>query len=407
MALLTDLNIRTAKPGAKPYKLQDGKGLYLDVRPSGSKIWRYRYWITPEKDGLYTIGEYPKVSLLQARKEREWAREQVEKGLNPTHIKTTEANRERVENADTFEGLAIDWVKENESHWTSGYLKQVNRILETDLLPALGKLPIRQVTPVRVLEILQSVNGRGAPSIAILCRQFISQMYKHAVATLRADSDPSQPLEGAIKRPPVRHNPPLAKEGIPVFYQRLGEYGGYTATVLAMKLMMLTFVRTVEMRFSKWDEIDFDNAMWRVPLERMKKRKAMRPGEAHLVPLSTQAVDLLRQLYRVTGSNGQLLPNMRDPNRCMTSTTINRALERMGYQGEFSGHGFRSTASTMLHELGYPSDVIERQLAHMERNKVKAAYNHAEYLPARVEMMQRWADWIDDLVKQANKQPAK
>lgn len=400
MSNLTDLKLRTAKPEAKPYKLQDGKGLYLEVRPSGVKVWRYRYWITPEREGIYTIGNYPYLGLAEARKEREWAREQVKMGLNPTHVKKMNMDRTREENADTFEALAIEWQAHN-TQWTDGYRRQVKRVFDADLIPALGKMPIRKVTPPLVLDLLQGIRDRGAPSIAVLSRQWIGQMFRYAASTMRADTDPTQPLMGAIKKPPVRHNPPLSAEGIPIFLIKLDGYAGYTATKLAMRLMLLTFVRTIEMRYSKWDEIDLDNAMWRIPLERMKTRKKMMPGAVHMVPLSTQAVDVLRQLYRVTGSNGQLLPNMRDPNRCMSATTINRALERMGYLGQFSAHGFRSTASTLLHERGYNTDVIEKQLAHMEKNKVKGAYNHAAYLPARVEMMQGWADWIDELEAKA------
>lgn len=401
MASLTDTKVRTAKPAEKPYKLPDGHGLYLDVRPSGAKIWRYRYWMTPEKDGIFTIGDYPAVSLSDARREREWAREQVKQGINPTHAKEAERLRRIGEAANTFEAVAREWIEQNRSHWSPNYLRQVETFLGKDAFPKIGSLPIRMVTAAHILGIVRDVEKRGAQSIAVLLRQWAGQIFRFAVATLRADSDPAAALSGAIKRAPVRHNPPLAKDEIPRFLTLLDSYGGYRGTVIALKLMLYTFVRTVELRKAEWTEFDIDAAEWRVPADRMKMKKKMKVGESHIVPLSRQALELLKELRTISGGQAYLFPNLRTPKTCMTATTINRALERMGYAGKFSGHGFRSTASTMLHELGWNEKAIERQLAHVERNKVKAAYNHAEYLPERRAMMQAWADWIDELAKKA------
>lgn len=401
MPALTDTKIRNAKPTEKPYKLQDGHGLYLDVRPSGSKIWRYRYWITPERDGIFTIGEYPLVSLSEARRSREWAREQVKQGLNPTHAKEAEHMRRLGEHANTFELVAREWIEQNKAHWSERYMYQVETFMGRDVFTKIGALPIRLVTAAHLLGIIREVEKRGAQSIAVLIRQWSGQIFRYAVATLRADSDPAAALTGSIKRAPVRHNPPLAKDEIPKFLKLTGSYGGYRGTVIALKLMLYTFVRTVELRKAEWVEFDLDAAEWRVPAERMKMRKQMKVGESHIVPLSRQAVALLRELHTLSGGRPYLFPNLRAPDTCMTATTINRALERMGYAGKFSGHGFRSTASTLLHEMGWRSEVIERQLAHAERDKVKAAYNHAEYMPERREMMQAWADWIDGLAVKA------
>ena len=399
MPALTDTKIRNSKPAEKPYKLQDGQGLYLDVRPSGSKIWRYRYWITPERDGIFTIGEYPMVTLSEARRSREWAREQVKQGLNPTHAKEAERMRRMGEHANTFELVAREWIEQNKAHWSASYLRQVETFMKRDVYMKIGALPIRLVTAAHLLGIIRDVEKRGAQSIAVLIRQWSGQIFRYAVATLRADSDPAAALTGAIKRAPVRHNPPLSKDEIPKFLELTGSYGGYRGTVIALKLMLYTFVRTVELRKAEWEEIDLDAAEWRVPRERMKMAKKMKAGETHIVPLSRQAVELLRELHTLSGGRKFLFPNLRSPDTCMTATTINRALERMGYAGKFSGHGFRSTASTLLHEMGWRSDVIERQLAHSERDKVRAAYNHAEYMPERREMMQAWADWVDGLAK--------
>jgi integrase len=206
-----------------------------------------------------------------------------------------------------------------------------------------------------------------------------------------AEHDPAAALKGLVKRPKVRHNPPLQQKEIPKLLAKLNKYGGYTTTKIAVRLLMLTFVRTTELRAAEWGEIDLKAATWRIPKERMKM------GEEHIVPLSDQAVEQLKQLHELTGNRKYLFPNDRDPKSCMSVTTINRALERMGYAGKFSGHGFRSTASTILNEMGYRSDLIEKQLAHSERNKVRASYNQAQYLDERKEMMQGWADLIDQL----------
>ncbi len=401
MASLTDTKVRNAKPSEKPYKLQDGQGLYLDVRPSGAKIWRYRYWKSDGKDGLYTIGEYPDVSLSDARKEREWAREQVKQGLNPTEAKKIERLARMDENANTFESVAREWIADNKKHWSERYAKQVEGNLEKDVFPTIGAFPIRMIKASHLLDIIKKVDGRGAGTIAVLIRQWSSQIFRWAIPNQKAESDPAASLDGALKRKPVRHNPPLSKDEIPVFIRKLDEYGGYLGTKISIRLMMLTFVRTQELRLAEWKEFDLDAAEWRVPAVRMKMAKHMKPGEVHIVPLSRQAVAMLRELHTISGGRPYLFPNLRTPKSCMTATTINRVIERLGYLGQFSGHGFRTTASTMLHELGYRPEVIEKQLAHAERNKVKAAYNHAEYLAERREMMQAWADWIDAQVSAA------
>lgn len=407
MASLTDTKARNAKPTDKPYQMQDGQGLYLDVRPSGAKFWRYRYWPSPKKAGIFTIGEYPAVPLAEARREREWAREQVKQGLNPTQVREAERLRMMGEHANTFEAVAREWIEQNRPHWSENYLRQVETFLDKDAFPKIGHFPIRMVTAAHLLEIIRAVEKRGAQSIAVLIRQWSGQIFRYAVATLRADSDPASALAGALKRNPVRHNPPLSKADIPKFLNLLGKYGGYRGTVIALALMLRTFVRTVELRKAEWTEFDLDAAEWRVPADRMKMKKRMKVGEAHIVPLSRQAVELLRELYTLSGGRRFLFPNLRSPDTPMTATTINRALERMGYAGKFSGHGFRSTASTLLHELRWRSDVIERQLAHAERDKVKAAYNHAEYMPERRDMMQAWSDWIDELAKKAAEKEGK
>ncbi|GAO22573.1 integrase family protein [Alicycliphilus sp. B1] len=268
--------------------------------------------------------------------------------------------------------------------------------LKADVLPHIGKLPIRKVTSAHLLEIIRRIEDRGAATVALLVRQWSSAIFRYAVATLRADSDPAAALRGAIHRPKVEHRKALSPDQIADFVKALESYGGYRTTVIALHLMLLTFVRTVELRKALWSEFDLDRGKWRIPADRMKMR------ETHIVPLSRQAVVLLKELKTYSGGRDFLFPNYRRPKDCMTATTLNRALERMGFNGKdsigFSAHGFRATASTILNEKGYRSEVIERQLAHAERDKVRAAYNHAEYLGERTEMMQTWADYIATLL---------
>ena len=397
---LTDAKVRNTKPTNKPQKLADGQGLYLEVRPSGSKLWRYRYRIAG-KENVFAIGEYPTISLAGARTEHDKARALVKQGLHPSHHRQAERLVNRTANASTFESLAREWIDKKSPGWTPYYQRQVERFMAADVFPYIGKLPIRNVAAAHLLEIIRRVEERGAETVALLIRQWSSAIFRYAVATLRADHDPAAALKGAIHRPKVEHRKPLTREQIVQFIKALDEYGGYRTTVIALRLMLLTFVRTVELRKAEWHEFDLERAEWRIPAEKMKMR------QPHIVPLSRQAVELLRDLHTFTGGRPLLFPNLRNPDTCMTATTLNRALEQMGFSGKgsigFSAHGFRATASTMLNEMGYRSDLIERQLAHTERNKVRASYNQAQYLDERKAMMQEWADLIDGLAKNYKK----
>lgn len=398
---LTDARIRATKPAAKPVKLTDGGGLYLEVRPSGKKLWRYRYRIV-DKENLFAIGEYPEISLAEARAEHDKARALVKQGLHPSHSRQAERLSTHLANANTFEAVATEWIAKKAGRWTPYYRRQVENFLGADVFPYVGKLPIRNVTAAHLLEIIRRIEDRGASTVALLVRQWSSAIFRYAVATLRAESDPAAALRGAIHRPKVKHRKPLTKGQIKDFIAALEKYGGYRTTVIALRLILLTFVRTGELRKALWAEFDLDNAEWRIPAERMKMR------EPHIVPLSRQAVVLLKELQTYTGGRGMLFPNYRRPKDCMTPTTLNRALERMGFNGKdsigFSAHGFRATASTLLNEMGYRSDVIERQLAHAERDKVRASYNQAEYMVERKAMMQEWADLVDLLASAEKKE---
>lgn len=387
--MLTDIEIRKAKPEAKARKLRDGGGLYLDVRPTGSKFWRYRYRLGGAEQ-TYTIGEYPGVSLQGARSERDRARGQIRQGVHPGHERARTRSNLIAENANTFETIAKEWIQGRKAHWSAYYLKQVESYLAGDVYPKIGRRPIRSINSADVLDVLNAVAGRGAEAAAINMRQWISAIFRFAVATLRAENDPAAPLRGAIRRPPIQNASPKDQGQICDFLKRLRAYGGNRTTAIALELLLILFVRTVELRTAPWSEFDLKRGLWAIPGSRMKRRRT------HLVPLPEQAVRLLQELQEITGAGVHLFPNMRRPKDVMSATTVNRALEHMGYpSGFFTGHDFRATASTRLHEMGYRSELVELQLAHAKTDKVAAAYNHAEYLGERVTMMQAWADWLD------------
>ncbi len=434
---LTDKAIEAAKAGEKPQKLTDRNGLCLEVRPSGSKLWRYRYRIDG-KENVFAIGEYCKqgedekaprgklspealkaaqdameaaaaqrrnrheFTLAEARIERDKCRSMVKQGIHPSHNRKAAELARTTENANNFEAVAKAWIERNRNHWSGAYLHQVERNFKLDAYPHIGFLPMRSITAAHLLAIIERMEKRGAPTLAILMRQWLSAIFRYAVTKLLADHDPAAALRGAVKRPKVQHKKPLSKTDFPEFMQKLSKYGGYRITVIAMRLLMLTFVRPSELRQAEWSEFDIAGACWNVPAHRMKMR------EAHVVPLSAQAIALLTELKAYSGGQNFLFPNQRDPKKCLSLTTLNRVLERMGYAGIFSQYGWRTTASTLLNELNYRPDVIERQLAHKERNAVRNAYNRAAYLPERIVMMQDWANLIDAMAtKESNVMPIK
>jgi integrase len=384
---LTATAAKNAKPKAKPYKLADGGGLYLLISVTGAKLWRYKYRIGG-REGTYAIGAYPQYSISMARVEHAKARDLVSQGISPRNHRTTQKLKQIADAESTFAAIAADWIAKTKTRWSPYYLKQVERSMASDVFPRIGSLPIKQVTSAHLLQILKTVEGRGAETVALLIRQWCSAVFRYAAANLLVEGDPAVVLRGAVTRSKVKHNAPLPAKEIPALLAAVTSFSGNRTTAIAIELLLLTFVRTVELRKAEWGEIDFEKKLWRVPAQRMKMKID------HLVPLSSRAVDLLIELRVLTGSQKFLFPNSRKHTECMSATTINRALERMGYRGKLSAHGFRSTASTLLHEMDFPSQIIERQLAHAERDKVKASYNHADFLPQRIKMMQHYADFV-------------
>lgn len=400
--MLTDTQIRNAKPAERPYRIRAGKGLYLEVRPSGKKLWRYRYRLEGvdggKRENLYALGEYGKAgpdrgqyTLAEADQERARLRELVRAGVHPSHARRERRKAAIEAGANTFRAVAEEWIAANRGTWTPYYLKQIERAFAEAVYPDIGDLAITKITSAQLLRIVKA-KAKGAPTVALLLRQWMGAVFRYAIAHLKAEHDPTFAIRKTVKRPPVRSKEPLRPADIPAFRDAVEKAGGYRQTKIALELLLYTFVRPGELRQSKWSEFDLDAGLWRIPAARMKMR------EPHVVPISTQACALLRELHGLTGGHDWLFPNVRDPKRPMTGTTLNRSLERMGYLGRLSAHGFRATASTWLNEVGFRHDVIERQLAHKERNAVRASYNKAEYLPERRAMMQQWADAIDAMV---------
>jgi integrase len=391
---LTDVKCRNAKGQIKPYKLSDGGGLHLLVNADGAKYWRLAFrW--HGKQRTLAFGVYPAVGLMEARAARDDAKRSLAANLDPSAVKRERMRAAKVATGNTFEAVAREWHDNWKDARTPYYAGQILRRLEADVFPAIGRRPIAELEPPELLDMLRKVEKRGVKETARRLKQLVGQVFRFAVVTGRAKRDPSADLKDALRATgePQRHRAmPLTE--LPTFLKNLETYSGEQQTKLALKLVTLTFLRTTELRAGKWNELenlDGNSAQWRVPAERMKMRLE------HLVPLSRQAVAVLRELRTLSGNSPNIFPS---PGKegCMSSNTMLYALYRTGYHGRATTHGFRSVASTILNESNlFNRDWIERQLAHVERNEVRRAYNAAEWMPDRRQMMQWWADHISSI----------
>jgi len=392
---LSDAKVRNAKPRPKQYKIADGEGLFLVIMPSGSKYWRLRYFFAG-KEKLLALGVYPEVNLSDARERRAHARKALAAGNDPGDAKREAKRLATLKSANSFEAVAREWFGKRKHGWMPTTADTVLDRLEKHILPKLGQRPVGDITPPEVLAILRTIEDSGALETARRAMQMCGQVFMYAIATGRAERNPVPDLRGALKTPVVKHHAYLKAADLPAYLIVLDAYDGDILTKLALRLLLLTFVRTIELRGALWTEIDWDRAEWRIPAERMKMK------ELHIVPLSRQAVNVLRELKKHSGNRQYVFPNQHNPAAFMSENTMLYALYRMGYHSRATGHGFRSTASTILNEHGFRADVIERQLAHSERDTVRAAYNHAQYLPERRKMMQWWADNLDKVAKKSS-----
>lgn len=390
---LTDLDCKKAKPKHKFYKLSDSHGLYLQVMPNGSKYWRMKYRIYG-KEKLLALGTYPLISLKEARQGRDNAQRLLEQGIDPSEAKKEEKRQAALTAEYTFEVIAREWHERNKEKWSESYGSYIIKRLELDIFPAIGKRPIGAITTPELLKALQKVENRGVQELPHRLSQLCSQVFRYSAAKGLSENNPALNVKPALK--PMRHSHFAALEAkdLPEFIKNLerNEARLYPQTLNAMRLMMLTFVRTSELIKARWDEIDLDNKEWVIPAERMKMRKP------HIVPLSKQAISLLEAQRQLTGNGEYVFPNIAHPKKTMSNNTILVALKRMGYAGQMTGHGFRALAmSTIKEKLGYRHEVVDRQLAHAPQGKINQAYDRAAFLPERKKMMQEWSDYIDSV----------
>ena len=406
--MLNDTKCRNAKAKTGgPYKLTDAKGLYLEVKPNGVKAWRYRFELAragERKESVFAIGEYVsapvgetpeqaaarksggRFTLAEAREQRAKARALVKQGINPAHQRQLSRITREQENATTFEAVAREWLALKD--WEQVTKDRRLAMLKRVVFPSIGHLPVKQITPAHVLNILKGT-AKDAPTVAAEAKRTMSGVFELAVSTLRADADPVYPVRKALPANKTQHKRALSADEIGQLLRDLAGYQGNFQTVAAFRLMWLTLCRPSEVIEAQWSEFDLDHATWRIPAERMKTRKS------HAIPLPTQAVELLHAMHGVTAERAHVFPNRDDRAQPMTDNALRQALKNLGWSGRYSPHATRTTGSTRLNEMGYAADWIERQLAHAEPNAVRRTYNHADYFADRAKMMQQWADMLD------------
>lgn len=389
---LTNIEIIKAKPLDKAYKLADSAGLYVLVNTTGSKSWRLKYRFLG-KEKVLSLGQYPHVSLLEAREARDAAKKLLAKGQDPNDVKQKQVYDAKREAANTFESVGLEWHEKHKVKWVEKNAARNLSMLKRHIFPFIGKLPIAKVKASDLLSAVQKIDARGNTETAHRALQVCGQIFRFAIATDRATADLSLVLKGALSPVVVKHHASITDpKVIGQFLRDIHDYDGAYLTQQALKLAPLVFVRPGELRHAEWSEIDFKKAEWRISAEKMKMKSV------HIVPLSTQALAIFKDLQEHTGHLQYVFTSVTSVKRPMSENTVNMALRRIGYDNtQMTGHGFRSMASTILHEQGWLHDAIERQLAHSDRNKVSAAYNYAEHLPKRKEMMQHWANYLDAL----------
>lgn len=381
---LTDTRIKAAKPTDKVYKIYDADGLYIEVPPTGSKRWRFKYRING-KEKRISLGIYPEIGLKDAREKRDEARKQVAAGRDPSVIKNKTAYAEK-----TFQHIADEWVALHRATWAPRHTETVEQRLRSYIYPELGNVPLKNITPIEVLSVIKAIEKRGALEAARRTLAICSQVFRYGVASALIPSDPCRDLRGALAPREEGHFPALVdRDGATAVMRAIHHYKGSAVVRLALRVQALTFVRPGELRWAKWPEFDVAGALWVIPAERMKMKRE------HWVPLSRQVLEILEELHEISGHREYLFPSMRARKDVpISENTLNAALKSLGFDGIHVAHGFRAMASSLLNEMGWRPDVIERQLSHVEENKVRAAYNRAEYITERRQMMQAWSDFL-------------
>lgn len=396
---LSDKAIRAAKPGEKPIKLFDERGLFLLVTPAGGKWWRLRYrYLGKEK--LISLGTYPDTTLARARENRDQARTLLADGIDPSEARRSADRSKKLSAANSFAAVAREWHGKQEHTWAKKHAEDVLRRLEANIFPSIGPRPIGEIEAPELLSTVRKIEARGAYDLAHRVMAVCGQVFRYGVATGRCKRDPTGDLRGALTPHKAKHQAAVRPEELPELLHKIDAYDGDPLTRLALQLMAATFVRTNELIGALWDEFDLDAAVWVIPAGRMKMKTE------HLVPLSKQAIAILKTLKEAGRGSRFVFPG-RNRDKPISNNTMLFALYRMGYRGRMTGHGFRAVASTVLNEAGFNPDAIERQLAHCERDEVRGAYNRAEYLPERRKLMKWWADYLDSVKAGAEVVPFK
>lgn len=396
---LNDRQIKNAKPAEKPFKLNDGKGLYLYINTSGGKLWRFDFSYNGKRKTL-SIGKYPTVSLVEARQAAENARRLLVSGQDPSEAKQQEKRERQAAALNTFEAIARRRHSDNLIRWKENHAARVLRYFETDVFPVIGEMPIQEIRVSDIKTVLDGVMTRGVNNTAEKIREWTGAIFDYAVMLEVVETNPAYSLRKYIPAKQTDHRPALPREELTEFFRRLILAEIEPQNRIALILNMLTFLRSTELRGGQWNEIDFDAAVWTVPAQRMKHEKTA-PKPPHAVPLADWTLELLAELKEITGNTPFLFPSRTKTDGVISDATIGRIIERMGYKGRVTPHGFRSLASSVLNEQGFNPDAIERQLAHIENNKIRAAYNRADYLTERKEFMQWYSDFLRERYGQA------
>lgn len=387
---LTALQVKNAAPREGDYGLADGGGLFLWIRAVGGKSWRFRFRLDGKQSHI-SLGTIDKVTLAQARQLASEARQLVAQGRHPGLERKVARAQAAISRANTFKNLAIEWHQHKSPRWSAGYAGDVMEAFELDIFPQVGNLPLADIKPMHWLQVFRRIEARGALEKLRKVRQRCQEVYRFAIAMGRAEYNPIADVGGALQNPTSRHYPFLPIVELPELIRSIHACPGHDVVKIATRLLILTGVRTAELRGAPWSEFDLDKELWLIPAARMKMRRA------HLVPLSKQAVAALRELQSITGGYTLALPGRNDPAKPISEAAINQLLKRSGYDGRATGHGFRHTMSTTLHEQRYLSEWVETQLAHVDKNSIRGTYNHAQYLEGRRGMLQWYADHLDSL----------
>lgn len=393
---LSNMACQAARPKLKPYKLSDGEGLYLEIYPNGKKHWRLKYRLHG-KEKRISLGSYPSVSIAEARKSRTSMKSQLHSGTDPNFKRKEEAQLLAFAQEQDFRSMALEWHEKQCPQWSKSHAEIIKHRFEKYIFPLLGDFALTDIKPLIMLNCFQKIE-RTAPDLCQRMKSMCSHVFKYAIATGRADRDPTYGLEAALKKFKRGHYPSVSVDEFPDFLKCMYGYQDRVnrQTFLALRLLLLTFVRTAELVEAKWPEINFEKAMWIIPAERMKIKRP------HMVPLSRQALDILYELEEMNGKREYVLPGFYHPQEPMCKNTMLVAIKRMGYQGRMTGHGFRALALGLLKEkLGYSHDIPDRQLAHVPKSSVDRAYDRAQFLPQRIKMMQEYADYLDKVYHQS------